>query len=52
MLAPTALERFGFSLDGLSLLQRRIFATCADDLERCDESARQEFNGAFSTYFE
>jgi hypothetical protein len=52
MLAPAALERFGFALDGLSLFQRRVFETCADDLERCDDSARQEFNAAFSTYFE
>jgi phosphoglycerol transferase MdoB-like AlkP superfamily enzyme len=52
MLAPAALERFGFGLDDLSLAQRKAFHTCADDTDRCGEAERLEFNTAFSQYFE
>ncbi|MGE4063767.1 MAG: LTA synthase family protein [Rhodospirillaceae bacterium] len=52
MLAPAALERFGFGLDNLSLAQRKAFQHCQDDTDRCVEAERLEFNTAFSQYFE
>ena len=50
MLAPLALGKFGFTLDGLSVLQRTLFHGCDDDITRCDESVRLQFNGAFSRF--
>ncbi len=52
MLAPAALERFGFGLDDLSLAQRKAFQNCEADTDRCVEAERLEFNTAFSKYFE
>jgi phosphoglycerol transferase MdoB-like AlkP superfamily enzyme len=52
MLAPAALERFGFGLDDLSLAQRRAFHNCEGDTDACAEAERLEFNTAFSHYFE
>jgi phosphoglycerol transferase MdoB-like AlkP superfamily enzyme len=52
MLAPAALERFGFGLDDLSLAQRKAFRHCEDDTDRCATAERLEFNTAFSQYFE
>jgi hypothetical protein len=52
MLAPAALERFGFGLDDLSLAQRKAFHNCEDDTDRCVEAERLTFNTAFSKYFE
>jgi phosphoglycerol transferase MdoB-like AlkP superfamily enzyme len=52
MLAPAALERFGFGLDDLSLAQRKAFQNCEGDTDRCAEAERLEFNTAFSKYFE
>jgi hypothetical protein len=51
MLAPDALERFGFGLDDLSLTQRKIFAQCLDDTSRCADGERLAFNTAFARYF-
>lgn len=51
MLAPAALERFGFGLDDLSLAQRRAFADCQGDTDRCVNNQRLEFNTAFARYF-
>jgi hypothetical protein len=50
LLAPAALETFGFSLDGLSRFQQRVFRECSDDITRCDESVRLGFNNAFARY--
>ncbi len=52
MLAPDALERFGFGLDDLSLAQRSAFAGCEGDTSLCGEASRLRFNTAFSHYFE
>lgn len=52
MLAPAALERFGFGLDDLSLAQRKAFAHCEGDTDRCVEAERLEFNTAFARYFD
>ncbi len=52
MLAPAALERFGFGLDQLSLAQREAFRNCADDTDTCVEAERLAFNTAFAQYFE
>lgn len=52
MLAPAALERFGFGLDDLSLAQRSAFTGCEGDTSLCDEASRLRFNTAFSHYFE
>lgn len=52
MLAPAALERFGFGLDDLSLSQRSAFASCEGDTSLCGETSRLRFNTAFSHYFE
>jgi phosphoglycerol transferase MdoB-like AlkP superfamily enzyme len=52
MLAPAALERFGFGLDDLSLAQRKAFHNCEGDTDACVEAERLEFNTAFSHYFE
>lgn len=52
MLAPAALERFGFGLDDLSLAQRKAFQNCESDTDLCVETERLEFNTAFSKYFE
>ena len=50
VLTPIALEEFGFSLDDLSLLQKTLLGTCDADLSRCDETARLQFNSAFSQF--
>jgi hypothetical protein len=50
LLAPLALEKFGFTLDGLSVLERSLFQGCDDDITHCDESVRMSFNGAFSRF--
>jgi len=50
VLAPMALEEFGFGLDDLSVLQRRFFGSCDKDISRCDETARLQFNAAFSHF--
>ncbi len=52
MLAPAALERFGFGLDDLSLAQRKAFQGCEGDTDACLEAQRLEFNTAFAQYFE
>ena len=52
MLTPLALEEFGFRLDGLSALQRKLFQACDDDITRCDESVRRQFNSAFSRFLD
>jgi len=52
MLTPLALEEFGFRLDGLSALQRKLFQECDDDITRCDESVRRQFNSAFSRFLD
>ncbi|MCC6912591.1 MAG: sulfatase-like hydrolase/transferase [Rhodospirillaceae bacterium] len=52
MLAPAALERFGFGLDDLSLAQRKAFHNCEGDTDACVQDERLEFNTAFSHYFE
>lgn len=50
MLTPLALENFGFRLDSLSMLQRKLFQSCDDDVMRCDESARSRFDSAFARF--
>jgi hypothetical protein len=52
LLAPLALERFGFTLDSFSLRQRELLKGCEDDVERCDEAARLELNTAFLPFFD
>ncbi len=52
MLAPTALEQFGFTLDSFSARQREVFKDCEDDIDRCSETARIEFNTRFSPFFD
>jgi hypothetical protein len=51
MLAPEALEKFGFSLDDFSTLQRGLFQDCDTDIGRCNDDTRMQFNTAFSQYF-
>ena len=50
MLAPLALERFGFSPDGLSILQQSVFKSCSDNIARCDDAQQRKFNTAFSQF--
>jgi hypothetical protein len=50
MLAPLALEAFGFTLDGLSVLERDLFHDCDDDITNCDEPVRMKFNSAFARF--
>ena len=52
MLAPEALERFGFALDSFSLRQREVFQACTDDIDRCGETTRLNFNAMFSPFFD
>lgn len=52
MLAPVALEQFGFGLDGFSARQREVFQACGDDVDRCGEAARLNFNRMFSPFFD
>ncbi len=52
MLTPIAMERFGFKLDDFSQLERQIFQSCEDNIERCAEDKRREFNAVFSRYFD
>ncbi len=51
-LAPVALEQFGFTLDTFSQRQRAFFEACADDVDRCGETARLDFNKMFSPFFD
>lgn len=51
MLAPLALEKFGFKLDDFSVRERRLFGGCDDDVSRCSEAARLGVNTAFAKYF-
>jgi hypothetical protein len=50
MLVPLALEKFGFTLDGLSVQQRDLFHDCDDDITHCGESVRMQFNSAFERF--
>ncbi len=52
LLAPVALEQFGFTLDGFSAFERAQFKSCDDDVSRCPEQARLSVNSAFKQYFE
>ena len=51
MLAPLALEKFGFTLDSFSAIERTLFQNCDDDVSRCSDAARLGVNAAFSKYF-
>lgn len=51
LLAPVALEEFGFGLDDLSLYQRALFHDCIDDVTACGDDALMRFNQAFSQFF-
>ena len=51
LLAPVALEEFGFVLDDLSLYQRTLFRDCADDVSACGDDLLIRFNQAFSPFF-
>lgn len=52
MLAPEALERFGFGLDSLSHAQREIFSDCEANVDLCSTAARLKFNTAFAAFFD
>jgi hypothetical protein len=52
LLAPLALEHFGFEMDGLSRYKKSLFAHCASDVSRCAEELRLRFNRAFSVVFQ
>ena len=52
LLGGMALEAFGFTLDDLSALQATIFKDCEDDIIKCGDKARLQYNTAFSRYFE
>ena len=52
MLAPEALEKFGFGLDSLSSAQRQIFSDCDTNVDRCSTAARLKFNTAFAAFFD
>lgn len=51
MLAPLALQEFGFKLDGFSSLERRLFWDCDDDVSLCGDAARLGVNDAFAKFF-
>ena len=52
LLGGMALEAFGFTLDDLSALQATVFKDCEDDIIKCGDKARLQYNTAFSRYFE
>ena len=52
LLAPTALEHFGFQMDDLSFYGKYLFGQCAADVTRCAEELRLKFNRAFSAAFQ
>lgn len=52
LLAPVALEYFGFEIDGLSRYGQNLLAQCAADVSRCAEEIRLRFNRAFSAAFQ
>ncbi len=51
LLAPLALEKFGFKLDDFSIRERALFSACDDDVSRCGDAARLGVNTAFAKYF-
>jgi hypothetical protein len=51
LLAPIALEHFGFEIDEASRYERSLFAQCATDVSTCADELRQRFNRAFSIAF-
>ncbi len=52
LLAPFALEKFGFKLDSFSKLERSLYRDCGDDASRCSDAARLGVNAAFARFFE
>jgi hypothetical protein len=52
MLAPVALQEFGFGLDDFSAYELSIFHDCEADISRCGERAQAKVNGAFARFFE
>ncbi len=52
LLAPSALQRFGFELDGLSLMQQHIFATCEANVDACEPATQMKYNTAFAPFFD
>ena len=52
LLAPTALEHFGFDMDDLSFYGKYLFEQCAADVTRCADELRLKFNRAFSAAFQ
>ena len=52
MLAPRALEAFGFGLDGFSTLENKLFRDCDYDLSLCSDAARLGVNTAFTKFFD
>lgn len=52
MLAPAALEKFGFGLDSLSSAQREIFSDCEANVDLCSTATRLKFNTAFAAFFD
>ncbi|MDX2144774.1 MAG: sulfatase-like hydrolase/transferase [Rhodospirillaceae bacterium] len=52
LLSSSALQAFGFGLDGFAALHQDLYAHCGDDVAKCDETARLTLNSAFSHFFE
>ncbi len=52
MLAPVALQEFGFGLDDLSEYQRTVFQDCVADIAGCGEPAQTKYNSAFAQFFD
>ena len=52
MLAPVALQEFGFGLDDFSKYQHTLFQECMGDIAGCGESAQLKYNSAFAQFFE
>ena len=52
LLAPTALEHFGFDMDDLSFYGKYLFEQCTADVTRCTDELRRKFNSAFSAAFQ
>jgi len=52
LLAPTALEHFGFGMDDLSFYAKYLFDQCTADVTRCAKELRLKFNRAFAIAFQ
>lgn len=52
LLAPVALEHFGFKIDDLSFYGKYLFEQCTSDVSRCTQDLRLKFNRAFSAVFQ